>query len=219
MSSPYRLTTQWPRRRTSTSDLPLLPIYVPSNQELPTDSTSTPPQYKSSFTTDVEASPNKYTERKRIDSLASEPSTPGSWLENSRRTMYVNWSLFSGTIIFCVLTIAYAINASLKKPASRGLIANDPQLTIAILSGMSSLSAFLLAELVQAVFERVRWVLASRPNGLLLTEFLGMSRATSIAGVIALLAWRVNSQTSGILGRLGGSRGLWIFQRYIASVK
>ena len=51
---------------------------------------------------------------------------------------------------------------------------------------MTTVSAFLLGELALSVFERVRWVKASGPRGIRMADFLGMSRATGIYGVLTL---------------------------------
>jgi|SRR5579859_4572553 len=216
MASPYGLAPHWrPNPSSSTAELPLLPIYTPSTHDRSPEDALTPPPsapFTHSFNLDEDDSHNRY--RGRLDSLSSEPPTPGTRLPDSRRTMYLSWALFAATIVCCSLTIAYAFNATRNIPAIRRVIATDPKRTIAILSALSSVSAFLLAELVQSVFERVRWVLAARPGGVLLTDFLGMSRATSIAGVFALLIWKGNLTVSGFWGKLRGSKKMWLLQRF-----
>ena len=126
----------------------------------------------------------------------------------------LNWFLFIVTILCCAMTSYFAYNATLENPNTT-FIPVDPNWTIGILNALSMASAFLLSELVQAVFERTRWVLASRPKGVLLTDFLGMSRATSIAGVLALLCCGKIKKSSRHFGSSRGNGKLWILQRII----
>lgn len=108
-----------------------------------------------------------------------------------------------------------AYRATLSEPK---ILPNDPKRTIAILSTMSTVSAFLLGELIQAIFERLRWVLASRPDGVLLTDFLGMSPATGILGVLATLLWSKNKFDSNpSQGKETGK--LRIVQRYFIAIQ
>src|SRR5271170_1739709 len=124
----------------------------------------------------------------------------------------LNWFLFIVTMLCCAVTSYFAYNATLENPNTT-FIPVDPNWTIGILNALSMASTFLLSELVQAVFERTRWILASRPKGVLLTDFLGMSRATSSAGVLALLCWGKNKNSSRHFGSSRGNGKLWILQR------
>jgi hypothetical protein len=126
----------------------------------------------------------------------------------------LNWLLFIVTILCCAATSYFAYNATLENPNTT-FIPVDPNWTIGILNALSLGSAFLLGELTQAVFERTRWILASRPKGVLLTDFLGMSRATSIAGVLALLCWGKNKKSSRRFESSRGNGKFWILQRII----
>lgn len=124
----------------------------------------------------------------------------------------LNWCLFILTLSSCIVTTYYAYNATLENPDIK-FIPMDPDRMIGILNALSAVSAFLLGELVQAVFERIRWILASRPKGVALTDFLGMSRATSITGVVALLCWGKRKQSPGVFGISRGNKKMWILQR------
>jgi len=75
---------------------------------------------------------------------------------------------------------------------------------------------FLVGELVQATFERVRWTLASRRKGIPLTNFLGMSRATSLVGVLGLLLLSgKGGQPRTIREKLASKGQWWNIQRWV----
>lgn len=123
----------------------------------------------------------------------------------------LNWCLFIITLACCGATSYFAYNATLETPDPL-FIPEDPNQTIGILNAMSTICAFLLGELVQAVFERTRWILASRSKGLSMTDFLGMSRATSIVGVFALLFWSKGKKS---YRNSGSNSSIWIVKRYL----
>lgn len=134
----------------------------------------------------------------------------GIQLDNS--SLYFTWCLFAVTALSCAATSYYAFNATLTYP-NQAFIPSSPQWTMGILNTMTTISAFLLGELAQAVFERVRWILASRPQGIQMGDFLGISRATSIAGVLALF-WG----TTRISYKNTSRMRKWIVQRYVSQV-
>lgn len=216
MSSPHRPTPlQWPRKGAiSTGAIPLLSVPQSNENSIETDAGYTPPS-TSRFTSffDLGRSPIRGTIGKGLSRRLS--SYDGVQLQNPSRFLNLNWWLFLLTILCCGFTSYYAFNATLTRP-QLDIISSVPSRTIGVLNALSTVSAFLLGELIQAVFERMRWVLASRPTGVALTEFLGISRATSMAGVLALLYWVKPEGASGISSALSYNRKLWILQRYLS---
>ena len=218
MSSPHRPTPlQWlPRGARSTGNIPLLSVAKSNENSIETDAGYTPPA-TSRFTSffDRVHSPlhgHKY----MIDANDSQrlSSYDGVRLKNPDEFLNYNWCLFILTVLTCATTSFYAYNATLTRPLS-GIIPSVPTQTIGVLNTMSTASAFLLGELVHTVFERMRWILASRPKGVALTDFLGMSRATSISGVLALLCWG-KPEGSRISSVLDYNRKLWVIQRHLS---
>jgi len=197
-----RQTSTHDRGAYSQSDIPLLSLegydspYIltpPPSARFPSHSLTSPPldEYKGTFRGDE-----------------------GDGIPLQSSYFNLNWFLFIVTMLCCAATSYFAYNATLENPNTT-FIPVDPNWTIGILNALSMSSAFLLSELVQAVFERTRWILASRPKGVLLTDFLGMSRATSIAGVLALLCWGKSKKSSRHFGSSRGNGKLWILQRII----
>ena len=196
----------------SINDIPLLSVDRNNDRYsvLSAERYSPPPtaEYNSSFRSGRHG---------RHDSL-DDPLLPNNGIRLERAHFDLNVVLFIATILSCGLTSYYAYNATLKKP-NQLIIPRDPNQTVGILNAMSTISIFLLGELVQAVFERTRWILASRTKGIALTEFLGMSRATSTTGVFSLFFWNKSKPSSGNIGSSGGNSKVWIFQRYYLPFK
>lgn len=219
MSSPHRPTPlQWPRKGAiSTGEIPLLSVPQSNENSIETDAGYTPPS-TSRFTSffDLGRLPIRGHQRTSGRGVSHRLSSyDGVQLQNPDRFLNLNWCLFILTILCCGFTSYYAFNATLTRPQF-DIISSVPTRTIGVLNALSTVSAFLLGELIQTVFERMRWVLASRPTGVSLTEFLGMSRATSMAGVLALICWVKPEGTSGISAVLSYNRKLWIIQRYLS---
>ena len=124
--------------------------------------------------------------------------------------LFSSWGLFCLTLLWCSVTLYYAYNATLSNP-NQHFIPSDPQWTIGILNFMSAASAFLLAALMETVLDRVRWMLASQPNGIALKNFLGLSPATGFAGLFVLLISTVGKSHLGA----PGTKRRWFVQRYI----
>jgi len=85
-------------------------------------------------------------------------------------------------------TIFFAYNSCLEQPLIAILIPETPERNILVLNVLSQITIFFLTELTCSVFEITRWAFASREGGVHAFTFLVLSRATSLAGVCALLA-------------------------------
>jgi hypothetical protein len=117
--------------------------------------------------------------------------------------LYFTWCLWSLTVLWCVITLSYAYNAARSNP-NQHLIPTNSEWTIGILNFMSTGSAFLLTVLAATVLNRMRWVLATQPNGVSFKDFIGMSPATNVIGVFGLLfSSKANS----------GTKKGWLIQR------
>jgi hypothetical protein len=145
----------------------------------------------------------------RFQTSDGEPSQSHEGVQLDNSSLYFTWCLFAVTTLSCAVTSYYAYNATLTYP-NQNFIPSSSEWTMGILNTMTTVSAFLLGELVQAVFERVRWILASRQQGVQMGDFLGMSRATSIAGVLAL-SWG----TTKVSYVKKSKMRKWIVQRYV----
>jgi hypothetical protein len=76
----------------------------------------------------------------------------------------------------------------------------SPGQTIIVINILTHVVVFLVWQLVDSAFEALRWTLASRDEGVLITTFLAMSRATGFIGVADLL-------------RVPGWHRVWCVQR------
>jgi hypothetical protein len=133
--------------------------------------------------------------------LLQHSSLHGIQIEKS--PWFLTWGLWVITVLWCLITLSYAHNAALSNPDEHLIPANS-EWTIGILNFMSTGSAFLLTALVSTVLNRMRWVLATQPEGVKFKNFIGMSPATNTAGVLGLLfSNRDKSDTK------------WLFQRWV----
>jgi hypothetical protein len=141
-------------------------------------------------------------------------STGGTRLQSIVRQSYQDFALGACAIPCCFITLLYAYGATLGSPSLQRLY-QDTSFTIFLLWVLSQLSVFLVRQLVSSTFERMRWALASRENGILLTSFLGMSPATTLSGVLRLLVFSGESTQGGkIWTKVSRKVQWWIAQRF-----
>jgi hypothetical protein len=207
-----RLGTGYTGAGESGIDLPLLAPQSASQHSTPFTA-ETPPHWARRFS-DLSGIGDQDTPPPRYASTLAAQQYQGTRLQSSARQLYLDWGLAAGTVWWCLITAIYAYNATLERPRLN-IVFTDTRWTLAFVSALSQISMFFVGELVQATFERVRWTLASRNKGLLLTNFLGMSRATSLVGVLGLLVLSgKGGQRSTIREKLADKRQMWILQRY-----
>ena len=138
----------------------------------------------------------------------------GTRLQSIVRQSYQDFVLGACAIPCCLVTLLYAYGATLGRPALQGVYKSNG-ITIFVLWVLSQLSVFLVRQLIARTFERLRWALASGENGILLTNFVGMSQATSLSGVLRLLQFRSASpQRRNVWGQVGGRVQWWMIQRF-----
>jgi hypothetical protein len=130
----------------------------------------------------------------------------GEPLKPTWRQFLITWltTLLLGLVV--LFTIYFAWNSTLNNPQSPNLIFATPGHTIIALTVLSHITVLLLQTTMGNVFEAVRWSSAGTRKGISSLNFLILSRATGMLGVLYLL-----------LGSGSGHR-LWGLQRYDISV-
>lgn len=151
--------------------------------------------------------PPQYTGR-----IASKSN--GTRLQSIVRQSYQDFALGACTMICCLITLLYAYGATVGNPSLQSLY-KDTSYTVFLLWVLSQLSVFLVRQLISSTFERLRWALASAEKGILLTSFLGMSSATTLAGVLRLLVSSgENTQGRKIWDKVATKVEWWTVQRF-----
>src|SRR2546423_757004 len=136
----------------------------------------------------------------------------GVKLESAFRQYFLTWVLALFTLGWMIFTIYFAYNCSISNPLTPSLIFSKPERTILLLNILSQFTIFLLAELTLSVFEALRWAFASSPHGINVFSFVGLSRATSLLGILSLLIRnRIRGPGEPILSKDG--HRLWGLQR------
>lgn len=92
--------------------------------------------------------------------------------------------LFGAAIVVVSATIWVSFRSSAAHPMT---LFNKPQNTILALSIGSTISVFLIGELLAGTYDILRWTLAARSSGIGLASFLALGRATGSYGVLRLL--------------------------------
>ena len=113
-----------------------------------------------------------------------------------------NIALITGNVAFIIFVSYYVYESLVRSNPALGPLFFTPSTTVFVVNIMSQIVAIILKALFGSAFEALRWQLASRANGVLVTTFLTLSRATSSLGVFTLL----------LTARRGGHTP-WGFQR------
>jgi len=114
----------------------------------------------------------------------------GVRLQSMLRQLLWTWILTLCAIIWISFTVFFAFNCSLQVPMSSWLISPNPEVTLFILSILAHGTVLFLKSITSEAFEAIRWTFASSSKGIMFSSFLGLSRATSIFGVLKLFASR-----------------------------
>jgi hypothetical protein len=141
--------------------------------------------------------------------------TGGTRLQSIVRQSYQDFILGAFAIPCCFITLLYAYGATRGSPSLQNLYKHT-SVTIFLLLLLSQLSVFLVRQLVNSTFERMRWALASGEKGISLTSFLGMSPATSLSGVLRLLVFSGDRgrRSEKIWTKVSKKVQWWIAQRF-----
>lgn len=144
----------------------------------------------------------------QVDEPNNETSTDKPPL-NDVLPVHSKWKQFLPSIILfiaTVLVVSATITLSfLSSSAHPWTIFKTPETTIAALNIGSTISVFLIGELLAGSCDNLRWTLSMRPKGVGMASFLVLGRATGLYGVISLL---FSNQ------RVGHRK--WCVQRYIS---
>jgi hypothetical protein len=159
---------------------------------------------KTVFTTEYTPPPSSQFSKYSPRDLLQHSFLHGVQIDES--PFFFAWCLWIVTVLWCFITLYYAHNATLSNP-NEHLIPDNSEWTIGILNFMSTGSALLLTVLASTVLNRMRWVLATQPNGVEFKNFIGMSPATNVFGVLGLLF--------SDKGKLGKREG-WLTQRCVS---
>lgn len=100
------------------------------------------------------------------------------------RQYFTYLAMFIVTIMVVSATICMAF---LSSPPHFVKIFTRPEHTIFILNLGSTISVFLISELLVCASNNLRWVLAANPSGVGIATFLALGRATGLLGVLNLL--------------------------------
>lgn len=128
-----------------------------------------------------------------------------SFPESKTKRFIPHWILASGAVVISGFCTAYSYRVLISQDALPKAFAFSPGQTVLIVNVLSHLVAFLCWTLFSYATEALRWALACRENGVELTTFLALSRATPLSGVAYLCLFR-------------GRHQLWSLQRFMSTV-
>jgi hypothetical protein len=113
----------------------------------------------------------------------------------------MTWIVAIMTIIAAAFSTLYSYRVLVNHAALPDSLVLSPGATVLVVNIMSHVVAYLCWFLFSNTIEALRWALACRKEGVLLTSFLAMSRATPFMGVLYLCITK-------------GKHQVWAFQRY-----
>ena len=135
-------------------------------------------------------------------SIELDPVCPGYILQPRWKQYMGTYLLFLATFVCVVGTICYLFISSSSHP----LVLSKPATTIFILNLATTVSVFLMSEMINQVFESLRWNLVARRTGAGIATFLSLGGGTSLLGVVRLM---LSNQKVG--------HRKWCGQRYYCS--
>jgi hypothetical protein len=124
-----------------------------------------------------------------------------SLLQRKSRRLAMTWIVAIMTIIAAAFSTLYSYRVLVNHAALPDSLVLSPGATVLVVNIMSHVVAYLCWFLFSNTIEALRWALACRKEGVLLTSFLAMSRATPFMGVLYLCITK-------------GKHQVWAFQRY-----
>lgn len=124
-------------------------------------------------------------DKDRSFSTQAEPIR-SSFLEPKSQRFFSIWTIAISSAISTILTISYSYIVLVSPNAVPKHLVTSPGTTVLIVNILSHLVAFLVWGLFGDTLEALRWALACRTKGVLLTSFLALSRATQLSGVMYL---------------------------------
>ena len=136
-----------------------------------------------------EATPNANSPPRQDNTSDTERSKlqSGTKLSSVFRQLKSLTILCFGAIPLSVLLLYYIYTVFVSRNPNLGPLLFQPSRTLLVVTIISQALGLLLNELFVSLFESLRWQLASRKGGVNVTTFLGLSKATSLFGVLRLL--------------------------------
>jgi hypothetical protein len=122
-------------------------------------------------------------ERKSTTRWSRGISSRGIPLFPKWKNLLPNFLLLVIACAWLTMTVWLSSVSSSDRPPT---VFSRPEWTVLVLSVLSNGTVFLMRELTVGTFDQLRWVLISRPTGVGMATFLGLSRATSFFGVTNL---------------------------------
>jgi hypothetical protein len=126
-----------------------------------------------------------------------------SLLQRKRRRFLPTWITAVLAVAMSSLSVWYAWRVMVDRAALPAALLLSPGVTVLVVNILSHVVAYLCWSLASDTMEALRWALACGPDGILLTSFLALSRATPLVGVAYLCSVR-------------GQHWIWAVQRYAA---
>lgn len=135
-------------------------------------------------------------------SLSSPPNPgPSTSLQSKFKQNLASWFLAGFTSCLLAFSIWFIYTEFINTKQIHRHMQLSPSHTVTVVNILSQLNIFLAWAPIDAVFETLRWTMACRTQGVLITTFISMSRVTGFDGVANLL-------------RVPGWHLIWCFQRY-----
>ncbi len=128
-------------------------------------------------------------------------SIRSSYLQRKSRRFATLWITAALAVFASIFSVWYAYRVMVDENALPPALQLRPGTTVLVVNILSHLVAYLCWSLFSETTEALRWALACRPKGILLTTFLVLSRATPFAGVAYLCTMK-------------GPHQIWGMQRY-----
>jgi len=123
-----------------------------------------------------------------------------SLLQRKSRQFVTLWVTAALAVFASVFSAWYTYRVMVDENALSPALQLQPGTTVLVVNIISHITAYLCWSLFSDATEALRWALACRPEGILLTSFLALSRATPFAGVAYLCTTK-------------GPHQLWAMQR------
>jgi hypothetical protein len=128
-------------------------------------------------------------------------SIRSSYLQRKVRRFATLWVTAGLAVFASAFSIWYTYRVMVDLNALPPALQLQPGTTVLVVNILSHIAAYLCWTLFSDTTEALRWALACRPEGILLTTFLVLSRATPFAGVAYLCTMK-------------GPHQIWGLQRY-----
>jgi hypothetical protein len=117
---------------------------------------------------------------------AQHESLRSSYLQRKSRRFATLWAIAALTVFASIFSVWYAYRVMVDEDALPTSLQLQPGTTVLVANILAHLVAYFSWTLFSDTTEALRWALACRPEGILLTSFLVLSRATPFVGVAYL---------------------------------